>query len=307
MPARTNEFQKLVKLINQGLASTDAKVTESAMLFDHVSQKNREIDILIESIQVNSVIRIGIECTATKNPVDVNRLESIKEKHRNVGVNMTIIVSKNGFSSTAKTYAEMNHMKLLTFNSARNEDWSKNLERFKGLSVYNRTYQLRSISAKLTENDVTVGFTFDPNVTVNDGEHWVSISQFASNLFTASGASERYFKEMMENERFSPDPVVNIGFALGGRHEMKDVRGNTVTPLEISCQFAYRSRYTNLDSRQVAYDGEPFVVGGFTGTGKSDFAHVALREKDSQLTGTIELGAQFLSTFDQTSKNDRTP
>jgi len=304
MPPRTNEFQKLVKLINRGLASTDAKVTESAMLFDNVSKRNREIDILIESMQVNSVIRIGVECTATKSPVDVNRLESIKEKHRNVGINMTIVVSENGFSSTAKSYAEANYMKLLTFNSAHIENWSENLERFKELSVYNRTYHPRSVTVKMSESDAASGFTFNAEVLVNDGKQWVPIAHFVSDLFRASGASETYFKELMENEKSSPNPVVEIGFALQGHVEMKDVNGKIARPLEVGGQFAYRSRYTSLGSRQVRYDGEPFVVGGFTGAGKSDFAHIAIRETDSQLKGTIELGGEFLSTFDQNSTQE---
>lgn len=49
MPARTNHYQKLVKIINRELASADANLTESAMLYDYEGKCEREVDILIES------------------------------------------------------------------------------------------------------------------------------------------------------------------------------------------------------------------------------------------------------------------
>ena len=95
MPARTNEFQKLVKVINHHLVPTGAKITESAMLYDSESEINREIDILVESTLLNCDIKIGIECTTNRRPLDVRIIESYREKHRKVGINQTVIVSKS--------------------------------------------------------------------------------------------------------------------------------------------------------------------------------------------------------------------
>ena len=76
MPPRTNEFQKLVKVINHRLAPAGAKITESAMLFDREAETEREVDILIEGNILNCNITIGIECATNRRPLDILKLES---------------------------------------------------------------------------------------------------------------------------------------------------------------------------------------------------------------------------------------
>lgn len=105
MPARSNEYQRLVYLINRALAQSEAQIIESAMLYDSEAQTDREIDILLKSKISGHEILIGIECTSVKNPVDLVRLEGLKEKHRKVGINKTVVVSRSGFTKTAKDYA----------------------------------------------------------------------------------------------------------------------------------------------------------------------------------------------------------
>jgi len=76
MPPRTNEFQKLVKIINKHLAPADAKITESAMIFDREAGINREVDILIETNVLNCNIKIGVECTTTSRKLDIKKLKN---------------------------------------------------------------------------------------------------------------------------------------------------------------------------------------------------------------------------------------
>jgi len=92
MPKRSNEYQRLVLLINQHLADTNSKVSESKMLWDPKSKQDREIDIYIEQQAGPYNVSIGIECTKLSRKVGTPTLEKIITKHRNVGIDRTIVV-----------------------------------------------------------------------------------------------------------------------------------------------------------------------------------------------------------------------
>lgn len=292
MPARSNHFQKLVKAINHHLAPTGAKVTESAMLYDSEAETNREIDILVESTILNCPLKIGIECTTEAAPLDVRKIESFKEKHRKVGINKTIVVAKNGFSDSAKKYAEKNNIRLLTFKAAQKENWTKKFERLQGLSIYGRNYHIRSISAVIAEDRSTTGFSFDIGTVVSTAEGQVPLAKFAGDLFIESGISKTAFKELIENERNGKHPWVEVGFDLHEQHEFTDSTGKTAKPKSIVIVMGYKSNYRSLETKQVEYDGQDLVVGGFFD--KSGSAHVAIGEVDGKLSGTLEVSENFM-------------
>lgn len=292
MPARSNHFQKLVKTINHHLAPAGAKVTESAMLYDSEAETDREIDILVESTILNCPLKIGIECTTESNPLDVRKIESFKEKHRKVGINQTIVVSKNGFSESAKKYAEKHNIRLLTFKAAQKENWAKKFERLQGLSIYGRNYHLRSISAVIAEDKATPGFSFDNGATVKSAECQIPLAKFAGDLFISSEISKTAFKELMENEKNGADPWVEVGFDLNEQHEFTDSTGRTARPKSIVIVMGYKSNYRSLEAKQVEYDGQDMVVGGFFD--KDASAHVAIREVDGTLSGTLEVSESFM-------------
>jgi hypothetical protein len=294
MPARTNDFQKFVKVTNHHLAPAGAKITESAMLYDAEAETNREIDILVESTLLNCNIKIGIECTAISSPLEIRQIESFKEKHRKIGINQTVIVSKNGFSDSAKKYAVKNHIKLLTFNSAKSENWLKTFERLQSLSIYGRNYFLRNVSVVMGDEDAEIGFVFNNEVKVIDNGQAVEIDRFAGNLFASANVAKLAFKELKENEESGPEPWIELGVQLGGKYEFRDEAGRVVKPQSISIVMGYKSKYRSLDVKQVSYDGKDMVVGGFFDDGKGDFAHVAFSEVDGKIVGTLEVGEKFM-------------
>ncbi|KAE8755634.1 hypothetical protein FSO04_33250 [Paraburkholderia madseniana] len=294
MPARTNDFQKLVKIINRHLAPAGAKVSESAMLYDQEAGIDREIDILVESKLLNCDIKIGIECTAISRPVDVRIIEAFREKHRKVGINQTIVVSKNGFADPAKNYAKKNGIRLLKFNAAKSENWKKNFEKLRDLSAYGRRYFLRSVNVSFSEDKINREFVFDNDVQVAQGDSWIPINQYAVNLFLSSEISKHKARELRENEVSGPDPWLKIGFNLGSSVDFRDKAGKLSRPEEILIVFGYTSNYRSLNSEQVSYDGEPLVVGGFFDGKDGGFAQVAFNEVDGKVVGTFEFDDKFL-------------
>ena len=151
MPKRTNEYQKLILAINQHLASSDAIVTESKMLWDPLSEQDREIDILIEDNSGPYKVTIGIECTAKSRPIGVPTMEQLINKHKSVGIQKTVIVSKSGFAVSAKKYAKKMQIDAISFGQALTKPWP---------SYLNKAKDVRLILNSTTINDIDFNVTF---------------------------------------------------------------------------------------------------------------------------------------------------
>lgn len=226
------------------------------------------------------------------SPLDIRKIEGFKEKHRKVGINQTIVVSKSGFSDSAKKYAKKHNIKLLTFNAAKKDNWLKKFEFLQGLSVYGRRYVIRNISCDMDLEKVTPQFLFNHEVTIAvDGED-IPLLKFASDLFTASEVSKKAFKELMENEKNGNDPWIEVEFDLGEKYDYKDSSGRISKPKSMTVLLGYKSNYRSLETLQIAYDGNDMVVGGFYD--KQSNAHIAIHEVEGKFTGTLEISESIL-------------
>ncbi|MBU2869651.1 restriction endonuclease [Colwellia sp. E2M01] len=151
MPKRTNEYQKLVLAINKHLASSNAIVTESKMLYDPVSEQDREIDILIEDNSGLYKLTIGIECTAKSRPIGVPVIEQLITKHKNVGIQKIVIVSKSGFTISAQKFAKKMQIDAISFGQALSQSWP---------SFLNKARDVRLILNSITIDDIDFNVTF---------------------------------------------------------------------------------------------------------------------------------------------------
>ncbi len=80
MPKRSNEFQKLVTLIN-GCLHVSGKVEESALLVDKTNGKEREVDILISSEVADYSVNIAVEVRDRTRKADSGWVEEMYAKH----------------------------------------------------------------------------------------------------------------------------------------------------------------------------------------------------------------------------------
>lgn len=128
MPKRSNWFQSLIRIIESHLAPENAKVTESAMLKDFVTEADREVDILIETRSGTHEIILAVECVgATTRPVDVTWVEKIACKHQHLPIDRSILVSRTGFSKNAERKAQALRMETLSLSDALSLDWKSKL------------------------------------------------------------------------------------------------------------------------------------------------------------------------------------
>ena len=80
MPARSNEFQRLVFLEKNTLAES-ARVTESKFLEDSRTATEREVDICIETAIAGHPVLLSIECCDSSRAADVGWVERMTAKH----------------------------------------------------------------------------------------------------------------------------------------------------------------------------------------------------------------------------------
>src|SRR5688572_30197600 len=103
MPKRTNEFQKIVALIQSALAPEEAVVTESAIV--SIDGFDREIDVLIEAEVGMYRMKVAVEAKDHGRPLDVTAIEAVLGKYgaanRGVRVNQVVVVSRSGFTPQA--------------------------------------------------------------------------------------------------------------------------------------------------------------------------------------------------------------
>jgi len=117
MPARTNDYQQLVALIEKVLAPKGAKITESAMVPARGIKGGREVDILIEGEYGPYKIKIAAEVKDTGRKMSLPTFESFIGKYRGdcrILVDQLIVISSSGFSKNVLAVARQARVELLT-------------------------------------------------------------------------------------------------------------------------------------------------------------------------------------------------
>ena len=125
MPKRSNDFQKMVTQIETQLVSGEGYVTESKMVWDSIDEMEREIDIVIETEIGGHAVTIGIECRDRSRPADVTWVDEMIGKHRNLDLGKSVLVSRSGFTKSARTKATNNNIDTYTFEKSLDVDWAK--------------------------------------------------------------------------------------------------------------------------------------------------------------------------------------
>lgn len=96
MPKRTNDFQKLVDIIQRLYAPKNATVTTSAVVTPSLGGTPREIDILVEFKTDLYPFKVAVEAKDCSRVIDVTGVETYIGKYNNKGgiiVDKVIIVA----------------------------------------------------------------------------------------------------------------------------------------------------------------------------------------------------------------------
>ena len=107
MPRRSNTFQKLVTLLETALASNGVLVRESVLLKDLRTGEEREVDIILEGMVSSYKTTIGIEVIDRSRPASTPWVEAMYQKHADLPIDKTILVSRSGFYAPASEKARL--------------------------------------------------------------------------------------------------------------------------------------------------------------------------------------------------------
>lgn len=129
MPARTNEFQQLVRRIYEQLVPAGATVTESAFLTERDSSSSREVDILVEFRLEDTVIRLAVERRDRYRASDIEWIDQLIGKYRDLPVDRVVAVSRTGFTAAATIKACANRIDVRSLKDALEADWPSELRR----------------------------------------------------------------------------------------------------------------------------------------------------------------------------------
>ncbi len=124
MPPRSNEFQRLVYLVQHAFAD-GATVTESKMLVDLVSGEEREVDVVVEGTVGTQHVLVCLEVRHHKRRADITWIEQATMKHERLPTNALILVSRSGFTKNARAKAKSFGIQLLSYSEIETAEVGK--------------------------------------------------------------------------------------------------------------------------------------------------------------------------------------
>lgn len=114
MPRKGRGLEKLVALLEENLGPKGIKVKSPDYIKGCKSKSAREVDVSLRSQIGSSDILVIVECRDRKDTEDVDWIEQLSKKRRDVGADKAMAVSSTGFSSGAINMAEDEDVELRT-------------------------------------------------------------------------------------------------------------------------------------------------------------------------------------------------
>ena len=100
-------------------------MTESALVPDKFDiDKRVEVDVLVETDRGGVPIRIGFEATDSSRRAIQPWVRSMVQKHKDLRIDKTVLVSKSGFTKPAAALAAKHGAEAVTFDAAATVDWN---------------------------------------------------------------------------------------------------------------------------------------------------------------------------------------
>ena len=106
------ETEIIVESLEKLISGDLLEIKSPDYLYDHNSEKRREVDVSIKGKIGSHTILVVIECRNRKGVQDVTWIEQLASKKNGINANKMIALSTSSFSTTAKKLAENNGIEL---------------------------------------------------------------------------------------------------------------------------------------------------------------------------------------------------
>lgn len=223
MPARSNAFQEMVALLTQVMREDESiKVTPSALLPDVITGELREVDIYVQTIVAGHEVNVGIECRAHRRPQGVDWVESVRNKHADLPVHVSVLVSESGFYKPALAKASHYRIKTITPGEAT--------PAFVG-EVVNKLNKVVTKRAHFKVKTVLLQVRLE-------GDHLKWVETFADSPVYAHDGTE----------------IANVGFVIRGI-----IDGNPAQRAHLQSA-AGKDKFMNIRTDGPSYNGQPVYI-----------------------------------------------
>lgn len=152
MPQRSNDFQRLIYLIERALMP-GLTIRESALVTD-LQGIEREVDILIEGKLGVHDIRIAVECRDHTRDQEITWIDGLIGKYANLPVDRKIAVSSTPFSESAKSKAAAFRIETITLEDAETEEWVREPGKVRSITMSGFRHEIVKVNFKLAGGPV---------------------------------------------------------------------------------------------------------------------------------------------------------
>lgn len=298
MPKRTNDFQRIVFLI-QKILGDRAVVQESALLKDRETGNDVEVDILIRGDVAGTTVVIGVECVDRSRPSDIEWVRSMLKKHEDLPIDKPIFVSKAGFTRQAIAKAKANGAETLTFEEVENHDWISELKENANLKI--AAYQLSILSGSVNfkqkiPTDILQSVSQDTLIFNKSNLSGIKLSEYGSAVIRRNDVFEESiqhwfkFPKEQRGKSFKFDlnitPDVDTSVEINGERYFVDSFSFKVKA-EVTSETPVKVELTSFRGQVVGYSKFQNIFPG--SKDKNRNAIFTLIEKDGKLDGLLSI------------------
>jgi hypothetical protein len=247
-----DEFETVVARL-QTTFNKSGVVTQNEKLLGKLSDRKRQIDICIRTTVGTESVLIIVECKKLNRKVEVKDIEAFIGVKADVGAQMGIMVSTEGFSKSAYKRAKDENISLYKYQDTQKENWPNGLETSALLEIWELTPIVACfILADGTEEAITtdVGLDF---MDVNEGSKSVlaTVLRKIWNTFEPGDKVERDW--VVENPCTCPERPEISKLRLGARS--KFVRGIKKGRLHFEGLVSEPTGQAKVASWRMIFDG----------------------------------------------------
>lgn len=234
MPRRTNDFQRLVAVI-QGHLDPDAIVEEPAMIEDRSTGTLREVDVCVRGYVAKQPVVVSIECRDRGRAADVTWVDEMHGKHLRLPTNLLVLVSHSPFTPEAVRAADahgIKHVFLEDMDAAAPDRLFPELESLWG-KTWSLTIERVSITVEATDSlpRETVRAHPDTSLFLEDGTPLGSAAEMANALARLEPLQAQLGSEALPEHKFAQFGWEHLAFQ-GKRVYLKKLEPLILRPIE---------------------------------------------------------------------------
>ena len=205
MPKRSNDFQRLVYLVQLNL-SEGAKVTESKMMRDRLTKRFREVDVVIEGKVGSQPVVVSVECRDHQRVADVTWVDTMKSKHDRLATNALLLASRKGFTPEARDVARSYGIEVFALEDVEAADIPAMLGQKGSLWLKSVTVTTGKVSVRVAQvgelPTETVATNPDNLIHLEDGSVLCQIKALVDRLVKVPRARDYLLAEGKEEHKW---------------------------------------------------------------------------------------------------------